>query len=293
MKYLHLPEDTPFHLDCTLSCGQLFRWEKQGDWWAGVVGRKLVGVCQEGSTLAYRGFEENEIRSYFQLDLDLDRVLASIDRDPVIHKAIKQHHGLRLVSQDPWECLISYLCAQNANIPRIRKMVASLSLALGEEIDRSHYAFPSADTLAACTLRDLEACRLGYRAAYLIEAARRVVACPGWADRVALLPYVEARRMLREFPGVGPKVADCVLLFSFQKLEAFPVDVWIRRVVRRYYLRDACAGSPGSCREYEVIRRFGQEYFGEYAGYAQEYLFAAHRGLKEGDPQVPISQLER
>ena len=292
MKLLHLPGHTPFDLDCTLSCGQLFRWEKHGDWWEGVVGGNLVQVRQNGSRLEYRGFEETGIRSYFQLDLDLEGVLASIDRDPLIHRAILEHRGLRLVSQDPWECLISYLCAQNANIPRIRKMVADLSAALGKEIGGSHFTFPSAEILAACTTRDLEICRLGYRAPYLIGAARRVVAHPGWSEYIANLPYPEACRELRAFPGVGPKVADCVLLFGFQKFEAFPVDVWIRRVVRRYYLKDACAGSPGSCREYEFIRRFGQDYFGEYAGYAQEYLFAAHRGSKEGD-QVPISQLER
>lgn len=272
-----ISDTRPFDLACTLDCGQLFRWRRQEGAWVGVVGDAVIAVRQEGSTLCVAGAEERCIEHYFQLDLDLPAILASIDRDPLIHAAIVRHRGLRLVRQDPWECLISYICAQNASIPFIRCMIENMARCYGVPLSSpwgTYYAFPPPEVLASLEVDDLRRCSLGYRSGYVLDAARRVCEDPGWAGRIDALSFEQGRLELMAFRGVGRKVADCILLFAFQKFESFPVDVWMRRVMREHYL--PCEGPDRgmSCREYDAIAGFAREYFGEYAGYAQEYLFA-------------------
>jgi N-glycosylase/DNA lyase len=279
MKTLTLDPDQPFDLDCTLSCGQLFRWQKQGDVWQGVVQGSIITIRQRGRRLSYSGAADAFLRTYFALDIDLDAILESVDRDPVIHDAVVKHRGLRIVKQDPWECLISYICAQNANIPRIQKMIETLSAQCGDGIDPVTYAFPNPEALAMVSEPDLRRCGLGYRAPYIFETAKRVADDPGWGERISRLSFADARNALMAFRGVGPKVADCILLFSFGRYEAFPVDVWIRKVMYSHYLQNACRRDSLGCREYEFIAEFARRHFGRYAGYAQEYLYAAHRGI--------------
>jgi len=276
MLRITLPENSPFSLDLTLGCGQVFRWEKTGEWWTGVVGREVIRIRQKGRTLIFEGTSKERLRDYFGLDIDLCFIIDSIDRDPVIHGAVMNCIGLRLVHQPPWECLASYICATYANIPGIRKKIALLSETFGESIPISpgsaFYSFPSAEVLADSAPCDLSRCSLGYRAPYLSATAREIAADPTWIDRIHALEYDPARQDLMRFMGVGPKVADCVLLFAFRKYEAFPVDVWIARIMQRHY----GAAEKGG---YEQIRRKGREYFGQYAGYAQEYLYGDRERL--------------
>jgi N-glycosylase/DNA lyase len=276
MPRITLPEKSAFSLDLTLGCGQVFRWEKTGEWWNGVVAKEVIRVRQKGRSLIFTGTSEERIRDYFGLDTDLGFILGSIDRDPIIHRAITECNGLRVVNQPPWECLASYICATYANIPGIRKKIALLSEMFGEPIPGGpgpvFYSFPSADALADSGPCDLSRCSLGYRAPYLCETAREIASDPGWVERIHTLDYDAARRYLMKFKGVGPKVADCVLLFAFRKYEAFPVDVWIARIMIRHYGATEKGG-------YEQISRKGREYFGSYAGYAQEYLYGDRERL--------------
>jgi N-glycosylase/DNA lyase len=285
-QVLQLPPEIPFDLDCTLGCGQVFRWDYTGDWWHGVVGSSPISIRQSGNLLEYSGADEQLIRRYFQLDLDLESILRAIDHDPVIHAAIADHRGLRIVRQEPWECLISYICAQNANIPFIRRMIANMAERFGEPLaadGECRHAFPNPEVLAACSIQDLRVCSLGYRAPYVLDTARQVAGDPDWAERVRALSYPEAHELLMQYRGVGPKVSDCILLFAFGRYEAFPVDVWLRKVMYRHYLGEACSRSALGCREYRFIGDFAREHFGPFAGYAQEYLYAAIRGLEKSD----------
>ncbi|NYT06310.1 MAG: 8-oxoguanine DNA glycosylase [Methanomicrobiales archaeon] len=278
MKAYRLAPDQPFDLDRTLSCGQAFRWQKRDGWWEGVAGETPLCIRQEGGTLLYEGVTEAFLVRYCGLDADLCAILASFNRDPVIGRAIARHHGLRLLRQDPWECLISFICAQNAHIPFITRMIASIAGTFGEPVGApwgTERAFPDPKALAGCSDDALACCRLGYRARYIRDTARMAAADPGWADRIREAAYPEAARELRRFPGVGPKVADCILLFGFGQYEAFPVDVWIRRLMVRAY--PALLADRPSGREYEIIGAFARDYFGAYAGYAQEYLFLESR----------------
>jgi len=292
MPRITLGEHCPFSLDLTLGCGQVFRWQKSGEWWTGVVEKDLIRIRQKGRTLIWEGSTQARIRDYFGLDHDLGRIIESVDRDPVIHLAVANSTGLRLIHQPPWECLASYICATYANIPGIRRKIALICDTFGDEIssreDFRLSTFPSADVLAESAPCDLLRCSLGYRAPYLCATAKEIAADPGWIRRIEALDYSAARRDLMRLMGVGPKVADCVLLFAFRKYEAFPVDVWIARIMRRYY-------GAGEKEGYEQMSRKGREYFGPCAGYAQEYLYSERERLLSSDPgvQVPSFQLAR
>jgi N-glycosylase/DNA lyase len=275
MPRLALCPDQPFSLDLTLGCGQVFRWEKVGEWWRGIVGSERICIREIDSQLRYCGSTPEVIRDYFQLDLDLPFILRAIDSGPVMEQTITRCRGLRIIRQPAWECLASYICATYANIPGIRKKIALLSENFGEPFlsDSGVFrAFPSAGVLAAADLSGSRSCSLGYRAPYLAETAREIAADPFWAERVRGLSYDEARRHLLQLKGVGPKVADCVLLFAFRKYEAFPVDVWIARIMQKYF-------TGPDITSYDKIAKAGREYFGRYAGYAQEYLFCDRETL--------------
>jgi N-glycosylase/DNA lyase len=282
MPHLTLRADLPFSLDATLGCGQVFRWERRDDgWWTGVVGKRAIRCRQDGDRLEYAGAPGSFVRHYFSLDSDLPSILASIDRDPVIHGAIARSRGLRLVRQPPWECTVSYICSTNSNIPTIRRRIASIAARFGKEIasgDGAVHAFPGPAEIACAGDGSLGVCRLGYREPYVFTTACMVTDPAVWEETIRRLPYDEARRELMRLHGVGPKAADCILLFAFQKYEAFPVDVWIRRIVQQHYLPALSLNGPMTNREYDAIRCFAREHFGEYCGYAQEYLYAAREG---------------
>lgn len=277
-----------FDLDVTLCCGQVFRWERRGDWWFGVVSDRVVKVRQCGAELEFENVDAGFVRRYFSLDHDLRRIGAVVGRDEHVKDAFRRFWGLRIVRQEPWECLISFICATYKSVAAIRQMLFRLSVKFGEKVtfERCEFhAFPSCERLAAASLGELESCGLGYRAKFVLETSRRVCAENYDFDALRRLSYEEARRALCEFPGVGLKVADCVLLFSLGRLDAFPVDVWVKRILLRYYadrfegafVERLSSGKSPSSSEYRVLNGFGREYFGEFAGYAQEYLYHYER----------------
>lgn len=276
---------SPFSLDATLSCGQLFRWKKREDIWQGVVDGRFITIRQDEHTLSYTGCSEAFLVYYLHLDCSYETMVSGFCCDPHISDAVRQTRGLRIVRQDPWECLISYICAQNANIPFITRMIENMCRRAGRPLTAPdgtrHYAFPTPESLSLLTLEEKRGCTLGYRAPYIHTTAAAIADDPGWADRIREMPYDEARRALMVYSGIGPKVADCVLLFGFQKYESFPVDTWIRMIMHRLY----GIGNPDKSltpAEYERIRRFAQVHFGPYAGYAQEYLFAIRESYADG-----------
>jgi N-glycosylase/DNA lyase len=285
---IKLSSKRPFNLDFTLCCGQTFRWDKHGDWWYGVVGQEAFKIRQECGALEFEGVNERFVWNYFRLQDDLPRILSDINKDENVQVAIGEFRGLRILRQEPWECLISYICATYKSIAAIRSMLANLSRRFGEEIhleNQSFLGFPKPERLAKTELQELAACGLGYRAKYVLKTANLI--CDGTLDLEGLKKrsYAKAKRELMNLPGVGPKVADCVLLFSLEELEAFPVDVWIKRTVLEYYgqhfssefVKKISTQGSLSTSAYERLSSFGREYFGKYAGYAQEYLYHYER----------------
>jgi len=293
----------PFNLDFTLSCGQVFRWNKVGDWWYGVVGENVLKVKKSKDKLIFDSYPEKVnaefIRMYFRLDDNLPHIVSQINKDELMAEAIKQLYGLRIIRQDPWECLISYICATNANIPFIKNMIQTLSRNHGRRIvfeNQDFYIFPKPEVLAKAVTDKLSLDNMGYRTRYIIETSKAISSHTFDLYVVRSLDYREGKELLlsrakgkKLLLGVGPKAADCVLLFSLEKTQAFPVDVWILRIVLDYYSklfdtpfvgglkRKLSAGSSITNKQYEMICDTMQQYFGKYAGYAQEYLFHFRR----------------
>jgi len=282
MPTINLPSYQQFSLDRSLGCGQVFRWDQTEDgWWYGVVNGQVIRIRQEGRQIIYHGAPGSFIKNYFSLDLDLISILASIDHDPIIHTAISLNNGLRIIRQPRWECLISYICSTNSNIPTIRRRIASIAEQFGKPIDfegEIYFTFPEPSSISCGELEDLTPCRLGYRQPYIFGTSCSVTDEKYWGEMIEKLPYEDARKELIKLKGVGPKAADCILLFAFQKYESFPVDVWIRRIMRENYLPDLLKNTPLTVRDYDTIRNFARNHFGIYCGYAQEYLYAARKG---------------
>ncbi len=280
----------PFSLEHTLRCGQLFRWEKLGNWWYGVVEEKVVKIRQIGSRLIFQTYPEKMnaefIENYFRLDDNLPSILSQINKDNHMRKAIQHFHGLRIGRQEPLECLISYICATYKNIPTIKTMILNLSRRFGKKITfngHDFFTFPKPRDLAHASLKEMRSCKLGFRAERVLETSRLVGRGQLDLEDLREMGYEKAKEELMSLPGVGQKVADCVLLFSLEKLEAFPVDIWMKRTVLEFYSKsfersfvERVSGkhSITPC-EYKTISSFGRDYFGKYAGYAQEYLFIA------------------
>jgi N-glycosylase/DNA lyase len=281
MPDITLSSDQHFSLDQTLGCGQVFRWDHTDDgWWYGVVGEKVIRIRQSGTRLRFEGVPESFITNYFSLDVDLLPVLSSIDQDPFIHSAISQCKGLRLIRQPKWECLVSYIISTNSNIPMIRRRIATIARQFGKEItfeDKTYYTFPDPLTISCSGEQVLTDCKLGYRTPYVLDTACEITDAKRWEGTIAALPFEEGRRELMKLKGVGPKAADCILLFAFQKYEAFPVDVWIRRIMQQNYMKTLDITTALTGWEYDTIRRFAKNHFGRYCGYAQEYLYAARK----------------
>jgi N-glycosylase/DNA lyase len=254
----------PIDLDGTLGCGQVFRWRKQGTVWSGVLGRAEVSLRQTGEAFEVEGnVGEAELERYFRADDDLDLIRSEISKDPLISAMVSNHPGLRLIRQDPWECAASYVLATNANIPRIQKMIENVCRTFGDRLPGGSYTFPRPDQIAGGE-KEAQTCGLGFRCGRFVEFSRMVASGEIDLESLRDVDYEECHRELKSYPGIGDKVADCVSVFSLDHLEAFPVDVRIKKAMEEMY---SVRGT------YRHVNKYGRDYFGRYAGYAQEYIY--------------------
>ncbi len=265
----------PYHLYRTLGCGQAFRWRIDVAGASGVVRGRPVSLSQTLEGITCEGLADESalrhLRYYLGLDEPLEAIEGVLRRDPVLGRVLPTTSGLALLHQEPWECLISFIISAFNNIPKIELSLYRLGRQFGEQVNEGVWAFPSPEQLAEASLRDLRRCALGYRGPYVREVSRRVAAGDIDLQAIGRTEYPVARRLLLTLPGVGEKVADCVLLFAYGKGEAFPVDVWVKRAVERWYF----AGHHKTERQ---IREFAHQRFGQLAGYAQQHLFHSIRG---------------
>ncbi|MCQ2078511.1 MAG: hypothetical protein MJZ38_00410 [archaeon] len=251
-------------LDPTLGCGQAHRWRRLEDGsWQGVVKNHVTTLTQTDNGFICAGGDERDLREYFRDQDDLSAILAEIsEADPIVADLAGRCPGLRILKQPEWECLATYLLATNVNVKRIAKMVESVCDLFGTDLG-ARRAFPTAKQILDGKERISE-CRLGFREPRLIELAQSVEDGILDIDALKELEYGDLVRSLQTINGVGPKVADCVAIFGFGKLEAFPVDIRIQKCMETMY------GVTGS---YSRVADFGRKRFGRYAGYAQELLY--------------------
>jgi N-glycosylase/DNA lyase len=271
----HLRVSQPLDLDATLDGGQAFRWRRDGDAWVGVLGSAIVRLARTDggvdieSDVPLASDIEGAIASYLRLDDDLPAIQRELATDPHIGDGVRAFPGLRLLRQDPWETLAGFILSSTSNIPRIARTMELIADTLGQPLelgDTTRHAFPAPEAFVRAGETQLRDLRCGFRAPYLVAAARAVATGELALEALREAPYAEALAALSALPGVGDKIADCVMLFSLDHLEAFPVDRWIHRALVDWY------GAESTFR-YEALRDWAAGRFGPLAGYANQYLF--------------------
>ena len=262
-----------FELRDIFECGQCFRWKKEENGsYTGIMKNGVINVLKENNDVIFKGectenFEE-VCENYFDLKTDYSKIKLLIsENDENMKKAIQYGGGIRILNQDPWEMLISYIISAANNIPRISKAIENISKNFGTKInigEKIYYMFPTPEELSKASLEDLRACNLGFRDKYVYNATKMVLNGEIDFNELKEIDYNTAKKKLMEVPGVGAKIADCILLFSLGKTEAFPVDTWIKKVMNELYIDST---------NITKINQYATKRFGKYAGIAQQYLF--------------------
>ena len=264
-KNFYIENASCLSLSQTLDCGQAFRWTEQDGIWQAMVGNRLWRLEQVGDKITVFDCSESEfygfIVPYFDLERDYGEIVKAVSENEVFRAAAEIAGGIRILKQDPWETLCSFIISQNNNIPRIKGIIDRLCEGFGERTDGG-YTFPTAERIASLNIEELAPLRSGFRAKYILDAARKFADGSISPEHIATLPTDEARAELMKIYGVGEKVADCTLLFGFARIDAFPKDVWIKRAMNVLF--------KGVLPECAV----------PFAGIAQQYLFHYARTTK-------------
>jgi N-glycosylase/DNA lyase len=257
-------------LDATLTSGQAFSWKRTVDGkWRGWIDRRPCLVWSQGDALRAvgPGLTNEAVVHYFALDLPIQEIFSSFPNDPWLDRARAFAPGLRILRQEPWETLCNFICSSLKQIAQIEQINHELRRTFGREVGEGLHSFPEPTSLALATEARLRACRLGFRARHLFVAARQIASSEVSLESIVKLPTHEAREELIRIQGVGEKVANCILLFAYGRAEAFPIDVWVDRVLRQLYFNNSQRIS------HERLRTFANDHFGPYRGYAQQFLF--------------------
>lgn len=263
-----------FDLKHAFECGQCFRWGREDDGsYTGVVFSKVINLKQKGDIVIIDNCSMQDFNDlwyhYFDFKRDYSKIKKTLsDNDPIMAEAIRFGQGIRILNQDEWETIISFILSQNRSIPLIKKSIEEISQRYGEFIcyykERKYYAFPTPEVLAEKSAEELAECKMGYRTRYIIETAKAILNMKDIYRWKELDPATVERKLL-ELCGVGPKVANCIMLYSMNKYERFPVDVWVKRIMTTLY--------PSKCKDVNAIYRYADEKYGAYGGFAQQYLF--------------------
>lgn len=272
----------PLDIESTLFSGQAFRWRRRNGWYEGVLFGTIVLVREATGGIEFVTARHDtdavsaRLRDYCSLDMDLNAVYSALSHDQLLRQRIDQYRGMRVLRQSPWETTISFLCAQNSNVPRITRNVEDICKTFGEPVSlggRTRHRYPTPEALAEVGEDALRDIGLGYRARFIASVSRKVAR--GDIDLCALrdVSYDDALDTLTGLDGIGDKVANCILLFSMDKPEAFPVDTHIMKAIRQWYPDAARMDSRGGRR----VREWAQGRFGRFAGYANHYLFHSRR----------------
>lgn len=269
-----------FDISQILECGQCFRFQKLEQYKYRIIAyRKVLYIEQKGNDIEFYPCNKQDFKNiwikYFDLNTDYSKIKQELSKDDVMKKAIEYAPGIRILNQDTWECLISFIISQNNRIPMIKQAVQNISKNYGDCIEDEFYAFPTLEQLLNAKEEDLKQCKTGFRAAYILNACDMVKSGEIKLNEFDNMTTEQIRENLMSIKGVGPKISDCVLLFSQNRSEVFPTDVWIKRVMQHFYF-----DKEVSIKE---IHKLAYEKFGNLAGIAQQYLFNYARQQKIGE----------
>ena len=272
-----MQDNCTINVENSINSGQVFLWKKNEKYWYGVNGQDVLKIDNSGNIKSY---QNNKI-DFFRKKDDIEKIIKSISKDSVTKEAVKQYLGLRILEQDPFQCLISFITSSNSNIQKIKNSLENISKKFGTKIkfeDQEFFLFPEPKKLAKASINEIKSCGVGYRAQFIKEAASMMMLKKIDFEYLKKSNYQEAKKEICLIPGVGNKVADCVLLFSLNKLEAFPLDRWIIRILEKYYSdKFQLETKTITEKQYDIIHEKILNHFGPFAGYAQQFLFKMER----------------
>ena len=280
METYKLSNQDSFELMHIFECGQCFRWNKENDGsYTGVVENSIINVKKEDNTVIFKGKTKNNnleeiVTNYFDLKTDYKKYKNQLSKiDQYLNESIIFGEGIRILKQDLWECIISFIISANNNIPRIKKIIERLSINYGEKIifeGKEYYTFPTPESLSNATIEELRSFGLGFRDKRIYNTTKMILEKEVDLDKIKNMKSTdEMREELLKLDGVGPKVADCILLFSLKRLDVFPIDVWVRRVMNDLYIHNDDEEKVNK----RELQRLAEEKFVGLSGLAQQYLF--------------------
>lgn len=262
-----------FNLRDIFECGQCFRWNgTDKGTYVGVANKKVIEVEKKDNDVVIYNTSIEEFNNiwseYFDLNTSYSNIIEELSKDPLLKKACDFGNGIRILKQEPLEITLSFIISANNRIPMIKRAIKNISEKWGEKItynEEIYYAFPTLEVLSKATTEELESCGVGFRGKYLYDTIQMLYNNVENLENIKALDDEECHKAMQKFNGIGPKVSDCIILFSMQKYSAFPVDVWVKRAMMHFYVAPDVS--------LPKIRAFGREKFGELAGFAQQYLF--------------------
>jgi len=265
------------NVESSINSGQVFLWKKNNHYWYGVNGQDVLRVDNLGDIKSY----QNTRADFFRKKDNMGKIIRSVSRDSTTKEAVKRYPGLRLLEQDPFQCLISFITSSNSNIQKIKNSLEKISKKFGDKVkfeDQEFFLFPKPEKLAKASINEITDCGVGYRAKFIKEAADMSFLKKIDFDYLQKCNYHDAKENICLVPGVGNKVADCILLFSLNKLDAFPLDTWMIRILEKYYSDQfQITTKTITDKQYDILHEKIVNHYGQYAGYAQQFLFKMER----------------
>ena len=264
-------------IDNSINSGQVFLWEKCGSDWYGINGQDILKINKNAVIKSI----QNSKTDFFRKNDNMQEIIKSISKDKTVKEAIKQYEGLRIFKQDPFQCMISFIISSNSNIQKIKTSLEKITKKFGVKVEiqnKEFFLFPKPEKLANASIEEIKKCGVGYRAPFIKQAAEMIFSKKIDLEYLEKLDYKEAKKNICLIPGVGNKVADCILLFSLNKLEAFPLDTWMIKILEKYYSNEFKIETKTiTQKQYEILHEKIVNYFGPYCGYAQQFLFKMER----------------
>ena len=265
------------NIDNSINSGQVFLWEKNGNDWYGINGQDILKINKNGIIKSLLNSKTN----FFRKNDNMQEIIKSISKDEIVKKSVKQYVGLRIFKQDPFQCMISFIISSNSNIQKIKSSLEKISKKFGTKVkiqNKEFFLFPKPEKLANASIEEIKKCGVGYRAPFIKQASKMIVLKKINFKYLEKCDYQEAKKNICLIPGVGNKVADCILLFSLNKLEAFPLDTWMIKILEKYYSNQFNIETKTITeKQYQILHEKIVNYFGPYCGYAQQFLFKMER----------------
>ena len=265
------------NVENSINSGQVFLWKKNNTNWYGINGQDILKITNSGNVKSY----QNVKTDFFRKRDNIEEIIKSISKDSITKKAVKQYLGLRILEQDPFQCLISFIVSSNSNIQKIKTSLENISKKFGDKTEfenQEFFLFPEPKKLANATINQIKNCGVGYRARFIKEAAKVTVEEKIDFEYLKKSNYQNAKEEICQIPGIGNKVADCILLFSLNKLESFPLDRWMIRILEKYFSdKFQLETKTITEKQYDILHEKIVNHFGPFAGYAQQFLFKMER----------------